>query len=585
MSVDFSRESNSLDMMRGELKLGTFLLSVGVAALLATGVLLSGGSAMAQIIPTPVDPSILIQQLELEEPEPQAGGEMITLPEGEQPALEGGGDKLFVLRQIVLDGSGVYGPEDIQPILEQYIGQEVSLADLNIIARALTLKYRQDGYVMSLVVVPPQEIVDGVAHLRAVEGQITEIEIVGDVPDKNGLINRMAQRIRAAGPSNTAVLERYLLLIDDLPGIRARSVLQPSEVEGGAKLVVTIEQTPIVASVAFDNRGSRVIGPYRGTGVVAVNSMFGHHGRTTLRGIITAFSGQTRELRFADAMQEIQVGSNGLRLRARGAITATQPGGPAAPARVVGRSMSGQLRALYPLLRSRQQNINLLAGFNLLDAKSRIFGITVTRDRVRSVWVGVSGDFTDPFGGVTQVGADVTQGVNVFNATGGGLGRSRANGEHEFFRANLRATRIQDLSHGFSARLDATGQIAADPLLASEEISFGGGRFLRAFDAGEIAGDEGVGGEIELRYGGATSNDFVKTYQVYGYFDAARVWNQRAPFGEAKRLTRLSVGAGVRFNLAHGFSGVVEAGLPLNRAPAAEDGKDPRVFFSLIKRF
>ena len=66
---------------------------------------------------------------------------------------------------------------------------------------------------------------------------------------------------------------------------------------------------------------------------------------------------------------------------------------------------------------------------------------------------------------------------------------SRANGEHDFTRAKLSATRIQDLwAPNWSAYMSLAGQYAFDPLLASEEFALGGPVYGRAYDAGEENG-------------------------------------------------------------------------------------------------
>ena len=242
--------------------------------------------------------------------------------------------------------------------------------------------------------------------------------------------------------------------------------------------------------------------------------------------------------------------------------------------------------ALYPAWRSRQYNLNVLGGFTALSSESDISGAQVAEDRVRYLHAGGEFDFTDSLAGVTQVDLELAKGLDILKATNDGTGRTRANGEHEFFRTNLDVVRVQDLPGDFSVQLAGAAQYSPDPLLASEEFTVGGGLFGRAYDSGEISGDRGAAGSIELRYGGTTNpDDFLKSYQVYGLYDIGKVWNEDPAVAEASRESIASAGLGVRFNLDYDVSGYVELNVPLTQNVSAEGDDDSRVFFNVLKRF
>ena len=538
--------------------------------------------AKAQNIPSTAEPGVIMRGLQEERREPSRFEGTITVEEDQIDGADVSAEELFTLQGVVVDGSTIYSQDRVNALVGDYLGQPASFADLNAIARLLTRTYRADGYVFSRVIVPPQTIKDGIVHLQAIEGRVTDVQVIGEYKDNNNLILDLAEKIKSEGPANTKDLERYLLLIDDLPGIRARSLMKPSEQPGGGELVITIEQDGFEGAASIDNRGSEYLGQTRGTLVAAFNSLLGIHDRTTLRGIMTR---QTHELRFADITHEEQIGSDGLRIKGRFAVTDTEPGKELDPLDVKGISRLLDFEALYPLIRGRQFNLNLIGGLTLLNSESEILGLNVAEDRVRFVRAGGTVDFTDSLAGVNQFDLQVAQGLDIFHATEDALiGRSRGNGEHEFLRFNLSATRIQDLPGDFSAQLMLAGQHSADPLLASEEFAVGGPEFGRAYDSGEITGDRGVAGAIEIRYGGVTAQDFLQSYQLYGFYDAGRVWNTRPAVGESGNDSLASAGVGVRFNLDHDISGYVELDTPLTRDVSAEGDDDSRIFFNILKR-
>lgn len=540
--------------------------------------------AQAQTVPPSAEPGIVTRSLESPDRSRQRLDDSITLPKMDDPKIEGSTEKVFVLNEVILDDATVYKIDDFKEITTPYVGQSVSFADLSGLAAAMTRKYREDGYIFSRVILPPQKIKDGVLHVRAIEGRVAKVEVTGNFKDSRGLVKKFADKISSDGPTNTRDIERYLLLIDDLPGLTARSFVRPSPTTpGGSDLVIVVEQDTFEASASIDNRGSRFIGPWRGELTGALNGVLGLHERTTLRAILAS---QTEELRFGEITHEQQIGAEGLRVKGRYAHTSTEPGGSLTSLGIQGDSDLYDLEALFPLMRSRNLNLNLLGGFNVNNTETDLSGVQIAKDRVRSLRFGGRLDFVDPLRGVSQFELMGTQGLDVLNATSDGTGRSRANGEHEFFRVNLTATRIQDLwLNNFSLLASATTQYTKDPLLASEEFAVGGGGFGRAYDSGELAGDKGYAGLAELRYSAAVNNDILHSYQLYTFVDYGKVKNIDPAVGESASDSLTSAGIGVRFNLNHGVSGYVEWDKPLNKEVAGEGDDDSRIFFNLLKRF
>lgn len=541
--------------------------------------------AVAQQIPSVADPGIIARTLEQDGPGRGAMSDVsIVLPTMDDPVISGSTEKIFVLNDIILDENTVYDPKDLQSITDEFKGEEVSFADLNRIAANLTRKYRNDGYIFSRVVLPPQKIKDGIVHMRAIEGRVENVNITGDYKDRLHLIRAMANKIHSTGPTNTRDIERYLLLIDDLPGITARSFVTPSETQGAGDLTIVVEQKAFEGSLSVDNRGSRFVGPWRGEAVAALNSVFGMHDRTTLRTIIAA---EPRELRYGEIMHEQQIMDEGLRLKGRYALTATKPGGSLRPLGIDGDNELFDLEALFPAIRSRDLNLNLIGGFMANNTKTTLSDIEIGKDRIRSMRMNARLDFMDSWLGINQFDLGATQGLRVFGATDDGIGRSRANGDHTFLRFNATATRVQDLGlPGVSAFISATAQQTSDPLLASEEFTVGGASFGRGYDSGEIAGDKGYAGLFELRYSDFVENHKVlESYQLYSYVDYGKVKNVAPIFGEQDSESITSIGAGIRFNLKQDFSGYFEVSQPLDKDVNAEEDKGTRVFVNLIKRF
>src|SRR4051812_21388555 len=217
--------------------------------------LLAVSGAFAQV-PGTVQPGQIERQFERPR-EPQAPIEVVAPPAPEQRAPADAERVRFVLSSVQVSGATVYTPETLSAAWQSLIGKEVSLAQLYDVAAALTRKYRNDGYILSQVVVPVQTIRDGSVRLQAVEGYVANARVAGDAPAAGGLVESYLERIRQSRPLRSDVLERNLLLINDLAGVTARATFTPSSQAGASDLTVQLTQARRVFAVGVNNRGSK----------------------------------------------------------------------------------------------------------------------------------------------------------------------------------------------------------------------------------------------------------------------------------------------------------------------------------------
>ena len=552
--------------------------------ILAAGVLLMSASAGVAQVPTTVDPGRLLDRFDRGE-RPTPSKSVVIERSGDDVAPVGGDtNKAFTLTRIVLEGSSVYGEQGPKEAYQKWIGQPVSFADLQAIAQALTAHYRNDGYVLSRVVLAPQKIGGGVVKYKAVEGYIDQVVIAGETRGDRKLLETYAEKIKAERPLNAKTLERYMLLMDDLPGVTARSVLRASDAQQGAStLTVQLEADRYDASLQVDNRGNKFLGPYQLQAVGAYNSAFGIYDRNTLR---VLGSSDLEELRYGDFTNELQLDSEGTKLTTRIATARTEPGNSLKALEVKGSTNLIEIAVSHPFLRSRASNLNARTEFRAQNSKNESLGTELFDDQVRHLALGLDFDTIDSWSGINRINATVTQGLDVLGATDDGTNRSRVDGRHVFTKFSGSVSRVQDITDTVSLFALVSGQASDDPLLTSEQFSLGGEGIGRAYDGAELLGDHGVAGIVELRYHGVPEEPgFIQSYQPYMFYDGGAVWLKEPAVGEKARESLTSTGLGTRFNLEGDYSGYVELSLPLTRDVSSTENKDARFFFNLSKRF
>jgi len=541
-------------------------------------------AASAQVArPATVEPGRASQPLRIDE-RPQVGGEsVIVVPDQKGPQKPLKGETTFTLTAIKFENLTAFTEEELRPEYASLLGTKISLSTLNGIVSKITVHYRNAGFILSRAVIPPQRIKDGVVTIRIVEGYINAVEFQGLPSAAPGLLGRYAQKIRDTKPLDAATLERYLLLINDLPGVSAQAVLRPAQsVPGASDAIITVTQKKIDGSVTADNRGSRYLGPVQGGVTVNANNMLGVYDRTTLRGVMTD---PVRELKFGEIVHEEQLDSEGTKLALSAGYTRTHPGYTLKSSEVFGRDVVYSAVVSHPFLRSRQSNLFGTAQFDIRNTDLDTLRVKVYDDRLKVARVGGSYDFVDRFTGVNHIETTVSQGVG-WDVTSSIASRSRPAGKPNFTKATATATRLQPVSGPVNLYVAATGQAASNALLSAEQFGVGGANFGSAYDSSEITGDSGVAGRVELQYSPSGDSDYVPNYQVYGFYDGGVTWLRNTLPGQSQQ-SLVSTGLGVRFNAIKDISGGLEVALPLTKPVAANgaDGMGPRVFFNLAYRY
>ncbi len=541
-------------------------------------------SSSAQILPGTVEPERFDKRFErpvLPRAQPR---KRVPVPGAPKPSSKKE-ELTFVLRNVVLDGVTVYTPRQLRRVYRRYINRRVDLKILQFLADALTAKYRNDGYILSQVVVPQQKIGgNGVVHLQVIEGYVDKVTFQGELRGPKKVLKWFRKRILSSTPLQVKVLERYLLLLNDQPGIRARSVLKPSKTQPGtAELTIVLDYKKVDAHVGVDSRGADFNGPVTFNAGVSGNSLLRLFERFQLSGIL---SSQTEELRYFNASVDLPVTLEGTRIFLAGSAASSEPGGGLEVFNINGDSSSFNVQLTHPIWRTRERNLTASLGFGLINSETTILTVTTAKDRVRYFRAGLTFDFADSAGGINVLSARITQGVNIFGAREtGSIALSRQFGESAFTRIDGEMLRLQRLFPNWNLLLSTAWQAAFDNLLASQEFAAGGSRFSKAYDSAEIAGDGGMSLLAELQYTHYFAKKYLKSLQPYLFFDYSAVFHKRELNRTEFFQDLKSIGLGIRGNFTAWLTGYLELAKPLDKIVSSQGDRDPRFFFGFTARY
>ena len=139
------------------------------------------------------------------EPKKEKAPEMKVEEAVKKPVPEG---PSFTLSEILVTGVTLFAKEELRSIYQPYIGKKVTYRDLEEMAERIKALYKKRGYLTTIVYVPQQEIVEGKAELRVIEGVMGRLFVEGNKRFSTSLIQRYIHE-RMGRPLNLVAFQKF----------------------------------------------------------------------------------------------------------------------------------------------------------------------------------------------------------------------------------------------------------------------------------------------------------------------------------------------------------------------------------------
>jgi hemolysin activation/secretion protein len=220
------------------------------------------GSQLKQLPPPPPAPL---------QPAPQVRIQEAT------PATAPGSEAMRVLvRELRVTGASVFAPAELVAVAGFTPGSELTLAELEAMARRITEHYRSRGYFVARAYLPAQDITDNAVTIAVSEGTYGNVTLRNTGKVADDLVHSRLKGLDSGDPITIAPLESRLLLLSDIPGVNVSSTLVPGASPGSSDLIVDV--TPgrrVTGSIDADNAGNPYTGEYRLGATVNLNHPLG----------------------------------------------------------------------------------------------------------------------------------------------------------------------------------------------------------------------------------------------------------------------------------------------------------------------
>ncbi len=482
------------------------------------------------------------------------------------------------MTSVTVEGVTAYPQAEFAAQTAALVGPATPLPQIDAARLSILQRYRADGYVLSAVSIN-FNVASGQLRFIVTEGRIASVKLDGDIGPAGTQILRFLNRLTEKQPINSATLERYLLLAQDVPGVTVHAVLQPSADDPGAlTLIAQVSRQPISGLATVDNRAFVHTGPIEALGVVDFNS-FSEFGEKSEVEIYHTFPNSET---FGEAAFETFLGSSGLKLRIYGGAGETTPTGQLGHEGYDGTTQVFGGVLSYPLIRSRQQTLNLHLTFDAIQSTVDLNSPPVLSSYESLRVLRLSGDYalSDLLLGADRSAVNgatlrISQGLQILGASSSNQTTAARLGDNtNFTKFDFQLSRTQTLFSPWSGASVAllgllAGQYSRDILPLSEEFYLGGLQYTRGYYSGQVTGDNALVTTAELQLN--TALDFSAVHlpadissQFYLFYDWGQTWNNQS---QDPGVHLSSAGGGMRMQVTSRAELDLEGLARFNRYP------------------
>ncbi len=203
----------------------------------------------------------------------------------------------FMLLGVRVAGNTILQNDDIVNAVQEFVDKEVTSQDLNIITERINFLYFQRGYQTTSVIIPEQQINDGVVTVQIIENRLGDILLAGEQGYRYETRLFLAQLYDLQNQIiHVPTLNERLGILSRLPGTKVTPRLVKRS-DGASNLVLDLQSTENSYSVSVANNGSKFTGENRVTLSASFNNLTGNSDNLRL-----GFIGSVEELTHLNAL-------------------------------------------------------------------------------------------------------------------------------------------------------------------------------------------------------------------------------------------------------------------------------------------
>jgi len=508
--------------------------------------------------------------------------------------VDPGAGPRFIVKKIQVKGNTLIDDAILAPVLETGDGMEVTLGILHLIAQEITNLYAMNGYILTRAYVPEQEIENGIVTIQVVEGKLGKIEVSGNEKFKREDILARLGPLQDDPALTESALEKYLLRLNAIHGLKVKAVLKPGEVFGTSDLTLQVkEYRPYRIAFDADNFGSRFTGEQRYGLTGEVGSLLLLGDRLSVRGVKS-----DEDQVYISPSYSIPIGPYGTTFTLSYTFADFNLGGNLVALNAGGEANIFTMDVSHTLIRTRSSEFYLSLGGEIRNFENELAGVASSDDKLRDAYLAAGGFFKDPLRARTFYTLRLQQGFSESDVSD--PLNSRFQGRGDALVSSFDVTRYQSVFIGKTyLMMAAKGQIASKRVLSPDQFAIGGFGSVRGYPLAEAAGDNGYFVSAELvvpfpfKVTVLNNPRKIKLDQVLSFFaflEHGKVFIKNRQPGENDRELN-GVGLGMRLNIPPlgtnypAVSFALAYGFPVFGGPDPSDGSSSTLYLNGMVSF
>lgn len=493
----------------------------------------------------------------------------------------------FAVKGYTVVGNTLLPQTEVDTVLEPYTGANKNFGDVQQALEALESRYRNAGFSAVQVILPEQELNQGMVQLRVVEAHIGNIGIEGNEHFDEENIRYSLPHLRAGDTPNARAVARNLRIINESPAKNAQVTLKATDDDEIIDAEVKVaEEKAWKAFISFDNTGTQETGKGRiGFGYQHANLWNSDHvltlqyvTSTSMPENVSIYSLGYR-IPFYEVNKTLDIFAAYADTSAATALAIPGLAGGAGAGIANSINSNGKVRIVGARLNHYFEHIGSYEHKLALGIDSRDFfnssSPLIVGDpaihrsyKLTPVSLGYDGSLkgeTSETSFYVSLASNIPdRGKNGDNAAfrnakpcspgAGGIAIDCVGTDYKIVRYG--ATFAKAIPGDWQLRATLSGQYTPDALMPGEQFGLGGASSVRGFTERERANDNGYQGSLELYSPDLAGKLGLEKGNVRAllFYDAGFGWD-KAPSPDGATDTSLaSIGAGIRFGIGKSFS-------------------------------
>ena len=464
-----------------------------------------------------------------------------------------------LVKNITFIGNTAISDVELSILLEGCLGKAYDFDGLLNLAKHVTNYYRQKKFLFATAIFPPQTVTKGILIIRVIEGEYGVVKTSGE-PDLADPAAAFLLKLKPGDVISEDVLNRTILVMEELPGIRVKPTITAGEKQGQGDLdVLVLKEDTWSGSLLIDNHGEKSTGKNSITLNLKASNLDAFGDRLSFSAMQTDESLTLFDLKydrpfgFSGARLGVSIGKNKYNLT--GDFS----------------DFSGQVTDYkgtfsYPYILTPERKLNGVFSYNI-SKRGQFLGTTLTDDIYTSGFdLGL--EFEQLY--KSKSGRSTKTNLNLIVENLNSAFNPDESQKYSYLKGWLQHR--EPINNKLIASLGLSFQNSISKKSHSlNAYSLGGPDNVRAYSNGKIAGPSGYHASLELNYNIGGLSPFI--FYDYGEISASSGENKKSLAG---------AGFGARTKFKDLYTEILFA-FPLENTET--DEKDPRLWVRVQRIF